>query len=264
MSLNRNSSTVGLVLVILLGLALPVTAADDAALDKAFEVLKTYEWGNDRSPLEALDKAVAASHGDAAAQKQLEARLVEILESNAPNAAKDVACRQLSLVGSAGSVEALAKLLGDEKLAHIARYALERMQCPEALATLRDALSKTDGRVKVGVINSLGVRRDAEATAALTALLDDSDEAIVSAAAGALGKIGSSETAKTVKAFLAKAPESLTSAAADACLACAEQLLADGKKLEAMTMYKSLVNPKLPKHIRLAATRGMLAAAGKK
>jgi HEAT repeat protein len=125
-------------------------------------------------------------------------------------------------------------------------------------------LSKTKGRIKVGVINSLGVRRDAEATAALTALLDDSDEAVVSAAAGALGKIGSSETAKTLKAFQAEAPDSLTLAAADACLACAEQLLADGKKLEAMTMYKSLMSPKLPKHVRLAATRGMLAAAGKK
>ena len=214
MSLDRNA-TVGLVLAILLGLALPVTA-DDAALDKAFEVLKTYDWGNDRAPLEALDKAIAASHGDAAAQKDLETRLAAIIESDAPNAAKDVACRQLSLVGSADSVAALAKLLGDDKLAHIARYALERMQCPEALAALREALSSTNGRVKVGVINSLGIRRDAEATAALTALLDDSDEGIAAAAAGALGKIGSSETAKTLKAFQAKAPESLISDAADA------------------------------------------------
>jgi len=263
MSLNRKATAVGLVLAILLGLALPVTAADDAALDKAFEVLKTYDWGNDRSPLEALDKAVAASHGDAAAQKALEARLVAVLKSDAPNAAKDVTCRQLSLVGSAGSVGTLAELLGDEKLAHIARYALERMQCPEALAALREALSKTSGRVKVGVINSLGVCRDAEATAALTVLLDDSDEAIVSAAAGALGKIGSSDTAKTLKAFQAEAPDSLALVAADACLANAEQLLADGKKLEAMMMYRGLSKSEI-KHIKVAATRGLLAAAGKK
>ncbi|MBC8869819.1 MAG: HEAT repeat domain-containing protein [Planctomycetes bacterium] len=263
MSLNRKATAVGLVFAILLGLALPVTAADDAALDKAFEVLKTYDWGNDRSPLEALDRAIAASHGDAAAQKALEARLVAVLKSDAPNAAKDVTCRQLSLVGSAGSVETLADLLGDEKLAHIARYALERMQCPEALAALREALSKTSGRVKVGVINSLGVRRDAEATAALTALLDASDEAIVSAAAGALGKIGSSDTAKTLKAFQADAPDSLALVAADACLANAEQLLADGKKLEAMMMYRGLSKSEI-KHIKVAATRGLLAAAGKK
>ena len=263
MSLNRKATAVGLVFAILLGLALPVTAADDAALDKAFEVLKTYDWGNDRSPLAALDTAIAASHGDAAAQKALEARLVAVLKSDAPNAAKDVTCRQLSLVGSAGSVETLADLLGDEKLAHIARYALERMQCPEALAALREALSKTSGRVKVGVINSLGVRRDAEATAALTALLDASDEAIVSAAAGALGKIGSSDTAKTLKAFQADAPDSLALVAADACLANAEQLLADGKKLEAMMMYRGLSKSEI-KHIKVAATRGLLAAAGKK
>ncbi len=263
MSFIRNTLAICLAFAVLLGLALPVTAADDAALDKAFEVLKTYSWGDDRSPLEALDKAVAATHGDAAAQNKLETRLVEVLKSDAPDAAKDVTCRQLSLVGAADSVAPLAELLGDEKLAHIARYALERMQCPEALAALRDALSKTKGRVKVGVINSLGVRRDAEATAALTALLEDSDEAIVSAAAGALGKIGSSETAKTLKAFQAEAPDSLALDAADACLACAEQLLADGKKLEAMMMYKGLAKSEI-KHIKVAATRGLLAAAAKK
>lgn len=263
MSRNHKATAVGLAVVVLLGLALPVAAADNAALDKAFEALKTYDWGNDRSPLEALDKAVAASHDDAAAQKQLETRLVEVLKSDAPDAAKDVVCRQLSLVGSAGCVPALAELFGNEKLAHMARYALERMPCPEALAALRDALPKTKGRIKVGVINSLGVRRDAEATKALTSLLDDSDEAVVSAAAGALGKIGTSETAKTLKAFQAKAPESLSLVAADACLACAEHLLADGKKLEAMTMYKSLATSKI-KHVKVAAMRGMLAAAGKK
>jgi hypothetical protein len=53
-------------------------------------------------------------------------------------------------------------------------------------------------------------------------------------------------------------------AVADACLACAEHLLADGKKAEAIGLYKSLAGEDQPKHVRLAATRGLLAAAGKK
>ncbi len=50
---------------------------------------------------------------------------------------------------------------------------------------------------------------------------------------------------------------------ADGLLACAESLLADGKKAEALATYKSLLAGKHPKHVKLAVTRGMLACAGK-
>ena len=45
----------------------------------------------------------------------------------------------------------------------------------------------------------------------------------------------------------------------DASLACAEALLADGKKAEALAIYKGFASDDQPKHVRLAATRGMLA-----
>ena len=37
--------------------------------------------------------------------------------------------------------------------------------------------------------------------------------------------------------------------------------LEDGKKLEAMAIYKSLAKPDQPKHVSLAAKRGLLTAA---
>ena len=43
----------------------------------------------------------------------------------------------------------------------MARYALERIPAAAAAAALRDALPKLTGTLKVGVIGSLGVRRDA-------------------------------------------------------------------------------------------------------
>ena len=248
---------------LLLSWALPAAAADEA-VDKAFDALKTYDWGQDRNTLKPIDDAVVASHGDAAARKGLETRLAAVLKSDAPQAAKDYVCRQLSLIGSADSVPALAALLTDAKLSHMGRYALERMPCPEAVGAMRDALAKTSGKLKVGVINSLAVRRDTGSVAALVALLKDSDQQIAGAAASALGDIGTSEAAKALGAFQASAPEGLRLVAADACLACAEQLLAGGKKAEAMLIYKSLAKPDQPKHVRVAATRGLLAAAGKK
>jgi HEAT repeat protein len=161
-------------------------------------------------------------------------------------------------------VPAVAALLTDKELSHIGRYALERMPCPEAVKALRDALPKTKGLLKVGVVNSLGVRRDAESTKALVALLGDSDQQVAAAAAAALGAIGSSDAAKALAAFQAKAPEALRLTVADARLTCAERLLADGKKLEAMAIYKALSTAEQPKHVRLAAQRGLLAAVSKK
>jgi len=260
---ERTSMIVGLLMVaLLLAWAVPVATADEA-LDKAFEALKTYDWGKDRAALKPLDDAVAASAGDAAAQKALESRLAAMLGTDAPQAAKDVVCRQLSLIGSAACVPAVAPLLTDEKLSHMARYALERIPDAAAVKAMRDALPKVKGRVKVGVINSLGVRRDAESTATLVKLLGDSDAEIASAAAAALGSIGSPEAAKALGAFQAKAPKTLQLAAADAYLACAEQLLADGKKVDAMMIYKTLSKSD-HKHVKLAAMRGLLAATGKK
>lgn len=249
--------------LVFLGVALPAASADEA-LDKALEALKTFDWGQDRSALGPIDAAVAASKGNAAAQKDLETRLAALLGTDAPMAAKDVACRQLSLVGSAACVPAVAPLLTDEKLSHMARYVLERIPAPEAVAAMRDALSKVKGRLKVGVINSLGVRRDAEAFGALAALLEDSDAGIASAAAAAVGSIGTPEAAKALDAFQAKAPKKISLAVADARLCCAEKLLADGKKVDAMAIYKALSKGELPKHVKVAAQRGLLETLRKK
>lgn len=258
---KRIETIVVLMWAILLSCVLPA-AADDAAVDKAFDALKTYAWGQDRSLLKPIDDAVAASHDDDAALESLETRLAAVLKTDVSGAAKDYACRKLSLIGSAACVPDVAALLTDEKLSHMARYVLERMSCPESVAAMRKALPTTSGKVKIGIINSLGVRRDTESIDALTDLLSDSDTRVAAAAIAALGSMGTSETAKILGAF--EAPEQLRLIVADAQLACAEQLLAEGKKLEAMTIYKSLSKTEQPKHVRVAAMRGLLAAAGKK
>ena len=251
-------------------------AIDPESLDKAFAALKTFDWGTgitipapgkppeDRGVLAPIDAAVIAAHGDAAAEKALEARLAAVLKTDAPRAAKDYVCRKLVMIGTAESVPALAALLPDKDLSHMARYALERIQAPEAGKAMRDALPKLSGAVKIGTIGSLGVRRDAQSVPALAVLLTDADKAAACAAAAALGIIGTSEAGKALVGFVKTAPEGVKAAATDASLACAERLLADGKKAEAIVLYKSFVGPDQPKHVRLAATRGMLSVAGKK
>ena len=240
-----------------LAFAAPPATADEA-LNKAFDTLKTYDWGSDRAALKPIDDAVAASAKDAAARKELEGLLASTVTSDVSQAAKDFCCRKLSLVGSAGCVASVAPLLTDEKLSHMARYALERIPDDAALQTLRSALPKVNGRLKVGVINSLGARRDAASTALMVELLSDSDTQIASASAGALGEIGTGDAAKALGAFQAKAPESLKLAAADAYLACAEQLLAAGNKTQATMIYRTLMKSEI-RQVKLAAQGGLLA-----
>ena len=100
-----------------LAFAAPQATADEA-LDKAFDTLKTYDWGSDRAALKPIDDAVAASAKEAGARKELEGLLASTVTSDVSQAAKDFCCRKLSLVGSAGCVASVAPLLTDEKLSH--------------------------------------------------------------------------------------------------------------------------------------------------
>jgi HEAT repeat protein len=239
-------------------------ALDAATLTQAFAALKTYDWGSDRKTLGPIDDAVTATRGDATACKNLETRLAAVLDSGVSRAAKDFACRTLTVIGSAASVPALSALLGDAELSHMARYALERVPAPEAAAALRDALPKLNGKLKIGAIGSLGVRRDEASVPALSALIACSDFAVATAATNALGDIGCEAAAKVLCDATKTAPTAVKPAAADAALAAAKRLLADGNTTAAMATYNALLAGNPPKYIRLAASRGTLWVASKK
>lgn len=231
-------------------------------LNDAFAALKSYDWGTDLAPLAPIEDAVAAAHGNAEAGKELEARLLTALQGELSRDAKDYICRKLTIVGTAASATILAGLLTDENHSHMARFVLERIPAPAAAQALREALPKVSGKVKIGVIGSLGARRDAAAVSALSGLLADGDAAVARAAATALGDIGTVDAVKALQAARPSAAATMQ-AAIDAQLSCAEALLAENKRAEALAIYKSLASDDRSKLVRLAATRGILACAAK-
>ena len=231
-------------------------------LDQAFEALKTYDWGAERSPLEPINEAIISSRKDAVARKDLEARLISALKTPISRDAKDYVCRKLMQIGTAASVSTVAELLVDKDLSHMARFALERNPAPEAAQALRDALPRVAVPLKVGIISSLGQRRDVASVASLAKMLNDTDGTIARSAALALGAIRTSEAAKALSNAKANAPETQI-AITDASLSCADSLLAVGNKSEALVIYKSLLGEGQSKQVRLAATRGLLACSGK-
>jgi HEAT repeat protein len=241
-----------------------VAQADSAALDKALETLKSYDWGADRESLKPIDEAIVAAQGNTAALKPLEKSLVDALDSGILRSAQDYVCRKLRVVGTAQSVKVLATLLLAEETSHIARYALERIPDKMAANAMRDALPEVSNKLKPGIIGSLGVRRDERSIPAISKHLGDSDIQVARAAAQSLGLIGTSAAAKQLSKFAKKAPANMKIAVADALLACAEQLLADGKKSESLALYKELRGDDQPSQVKAAAMKGILTATIKK
>jgi HEAT repeat protein len=231
-------------------------------LDNAFEALKTFDWGTDLAVVAPIEEAVAAAHGKTDLTADLENRLLAALTSDLARDARDYLCRKLAIIGTAAAVPTLAGLLLSETNSHMARFALERIPAPEAAQALREALGRVNGNLKIGVISSLGGRRDVAAVGALAGLLRENDAAIARAAALALGAIGSVESAAALTAFLAT-PGGDKRSAVDALLACGEALLAANRKSDALSIYKSLAGEKQARIVRLAATRGILSCSGR-
>ncbi|MCE9608245.1 MAG: HEAT repeat domain-containing protein [Planctomycetia bacterium] len=189
-----------------------------------------------------------------------EPELIQLLRSDAPAAAKAPACKLLAVYGSEGAVPELAKLLTDEQLASWARIALEAIPGSAADEALRGAIPALKGKLLIGVINSIGVRRDAGAVEVLTARVQDPDAETASAAVVALGHIGNSAALKALRASLAAAPAPIKTAVAEGCVLCAERLLAAGNHDEAVAVYDEVRKAEVPKQNVLEATRGAILA----
>ncbi|MBT3200425.1 MAG: HEAT repeat domain-containing protein [Phycisphaerales bacterium] len=238
---------------------------DAAAVDTAIKSLKTYDWGVDIKTLAPIEQAIIDTQKDAAGRKKLEKALADMLASGISRSAQDYVCRRLRTIGTGQSVKALAALLCDEKSSDIARFALgDICCCPTALDAIREALPKVSTKLRPGIIGSLGTHRDKKSVAALTKLMGDKDVLTARAAAHSLGLIGTPDAAKALCGCAGKAPEAIKTSVADAGLICAEQLLADGDKAAAIALYKGLKGDGMPKHVKVAAMKGMLTAASKK
>ena len=213
----------------------------------------------------ALWVALAAPPAAPAAPAGLdvsEDKLLAVLGSDAPLHDKARACQQLALVGTAKAVPTLAGLLGDERLGDYARFALEPIADASVDEALREALGKCTGRLRAGVVTSIGVRRDAGAVDALAKLVGDREAAVAPVALAALGRIATDEAIEAVRKVLTAGPAALKAPAADACLAAAERLRAGGKSDAAGSLYDTVRQADLPGYLRAAAVRGAILARG--
>ena len=186
--------------------------------------------------------------------------LVKVLRSDAGIPAKWEACQELRQVGTVKSVPALAELLVQERLSHAARHALDGMSVPEAGVALRAGLVKTDGAIRVGLLDSLGWRRDTQAVPLIAPLLTDPDEETAAAGATALGRIGGEAAAAALGAVRDRAAGKARLAVCEALLRCAEGFRVGGSGAKAVELCAPLLDARFPPQDQAAAWRQLVLA----
>ena len=239
--------------------ALGAAAASDADPDAALQRIAGYTFGQSREALVAVEKLTLAAARDPARRKQLATAMTRLLSSDAGLDCKRFLCRQLMLLGTAEEVPALAALLGDKDLSTAARFALARIPGDAPLAAMRQKMAKAPRDLLIGLINTLGERRDAKAVGPIAGHLVGADAVVAGACLDALGKIGGPAAVKAIAAAEGKLADELRAPLAGALLRCGESLLAAGNTAEAAAIYQKLSRRDQPEHVRTAAFPGLVA-----
>ena len=197
------------------------------------------------------------------ARRAFTGTLATQLGDDKPKAVQKYLIQQLQVAGGKEVVPALGKMLEDDELYESAAQAIVAIG-EGAAEQLRKTLPGAKGKLKLTIIQNLGVVRDAESVGALKNAVGDDDRDIRLAAGWALANIGDAGSADLLlkAADAEETYERVTST--KACLLLAEGLLEAGKKEPAMKIYTHLRDTRSgpdEAYIRAAANEGLAAAA---
>jgi len=231
-------------------------------LDALFEQLARYELSSSPVPLEQLRSRIRASHGKAEQRRDLESRMVAVLENaEATDEGRRFLCQQLAVVGTDRSVPVLGQLLRHAELGRHACYALRGIDTAAAGATLRGALADAPPKVRLDIIQVLAQRGEGENVPGLIDLLPSEDGTIVAAAATALGTYG--DTRATDALWDDSATAGVPAGLSPHCrLESAQALERSGKTKAALSAYRKLYAGKGPLQVRRGAMLGIVRVGG--
>ncbi len=239
----------------LVGPPQPALTTDAGAVEDPFAMIIREDFGSSRLSQATIEDVIRntapADYG------AIEDRLIEILDNPASTyAAKQFVCRMLRRIGSDHSLPHLARMLLDEELTDDARIALQGHASPEVDRILRESLDQLSGPALVGVIGSIGQRRDRDAVPHLVDLVDPADTTLTVTIVAALGEIGGAQARDALTVL--ELPSGLEPLRQDALLRCADDLASAGAHAEARDMYRQMTTDAYPVPVRIAAWRGLV------
>jgi HEAT repeat protein len=204
-----------------------------------------------------------AAPASGAAPAEMVDPLIAVLNSpTATRIEKSDALRKLQVAGTKETIPVIAKYLTDPELSHMARYALEPLKDPSVDEAFRNALGSVKGPHLVGIIMSIGERRDAQSVQPLAALLKNSDKDVVRATALSLGKIGNAAAVTALTGAL-NASAANRAELSEGLFLCAEALAGQGQDAAAIAIYDQVLKldaATTPVGVRQEALRGTIIA----
>lgn len=234
-----------------------------AGLEPVLEKTARFEYGQSREALTQLTEFVAGSLGSPEQLRRIEARLLGFLQSRPSPAGRDFVLSQLALIATDASIPVLLTLQGQAETAETARMILERIPGPAAGEALRKLLAKATGNTRIGIINSLGRRRDPASAPVLAALISPADKGVTEAVLAALAGIADPPSAKALAAARSTLRGVLREEASEAYAACADQLAKRGDRAGAVRMYREMLTPRESPVVRIRALSGLAELEGK-
>ncbi len=243
--------------------ATSMAEVDIDRLEESIETLRVYEYGKSRGiDLNWVEQQIGLASVDGAVRTRVEDAVIASLAEAKTNDAKQFLCRQLVTIGSARCVPQLASMLTDAEMSHMARYALGRVEAPEAGEALHEALDNTTGKTKAGVINTL-VQSDYTAAATdIVGLVNDPDDDVAIAAIRGAGRFGGKPAVTVLRGMRPSATEDIQVEIDSALLNCARGLIQDGDKAAAAEIYREYHTGEYPEHLRTAGLQGLVEVSG--
>lgn len=233
-------------------------------LKDILQQLRTYKQGRNDEIILKFNDYIRQHRKSPESRAVCEEELLFFLDSDATLAAKMEACRHLRIIGSEKSVPVLEKKLLKKETTDMARYALEKIPAISAEKALLNALSKTRGDIRLGIISSLGQRKVADAVFSLGRLIHGSDTEAALAAVIALGWIATPEAVEILAETLSKSIGNIKAQTASSLLKCAEKFQLQEQQKKAVEIYDALLSVDIPASLRRAAGRGRISTAGAK
>jgi HEAT repeat protein len=237
-----------------------ICCTSQPSLEELLTRITTYQAGQSRQDLSQIEALVQQSINTPQQAHQIELQMTSFLASDASLASKQFICRQLGLIGTDYSVPVLAAMLLDSVTAEMGRYALERIPGQTVNDALRDALPRVDRNIKLGIIATLGLRRDSASVKTLAQFLEDTELDLAAAACAALGEIATDEAIQILKDASGKHSIKLQDAIHHALLSGANILQTNGKTEQAYSIYHTIYTTTHTISLRAGAMRGMLLA----
>ncbi len=168
----------------------PMSIFDQERFDEILRHVATYRQGESREALAELDAYVRSVDDTPEPRASIERRFDDFLKGEATPAGKQFICMKLGQMGGNASVPLLSGMLADTTMAEYALLALGAIPGTAADSALLQALPRTKGQRKIGIISVLGDRRVEAGVHDLEMLAADPDGLVSAAAVSSLGRIG--------------------------------------------------------------------------